>query len=360
MATPQTPPPSQPRLAPADGLDPDVKMPKAIRAAAERAHKLYEENKDGAPAGDPPAGDPPAGDPKGTITISDAPPPATPPAGDPPAAVPPAEIIPPVQGGGDTVSRADFLAMKGRFEKANANNLRLSDEIANLRNLVTQLSVAAPPAPPPAELTPQSLLTPQEIADYGPEFIDLVGRKAREVAGAEVAQLKAQIEQLTRGVQASAAQSHQSARETLFATLDRELPEWRTQNTQPEFLDWLGLPDMFSGAIRGDLLKTAFEQNNAPRVLAFFKGFLTEEAATTPATPTPPVPPNKVPLETFAAPGRAKSAAAAAPAEKPIITRAQVTQFYLDAAAGKYRGREALKAQLEAEIFAATNEGRLQ
>jgi hypothetical protein len=154
------------------------------------------------------------------------------------------------------------------------------------------------------------------------------------------------------------------ARDNMLGALDEKIPEWRDLNNDQNFLAWLRLPDPFSGAIRHDLLKAAYDQNQTARVQAFFQGFLAEEAAVAPANNAPPARPGaapaRVPLEQFAAPGRAKSAAANAPAEKPIITRAQVTAFYADVAAGKYRGREAEKDANEAAIFSATNEGRLR
>lgn len=368
MATP-APQSAAPRTAPPGGLDPDVKIPKAVRDAAKRADDLIKAQNGNEP---PATADAPPSQGNDLIVISDAPidPPAAPPPApqaQPPATPPAPQPAVPAEPTGDTVSRADYLAMKGRFEKANANNVRMAEEVNNLRTLVTQLSTAQQAAPSPANLPPEqraaSLLSEQEIADYGPDFLEVVGKKAQEVAGVKIAELEAKIEALTKGVQTTAQMSAQSAREQLISKMDSELPEWRTQNSQPEFLDWLRLPDLYSGAIRADLLKQAFDQNNAARVLAFFKGFLSEEAATTPAMPTPlpAITPNeKVPLENFAAPGRAKSAAATPPAEKPIITRAQVTQFYLDVAAGKYRGREEEKNRLEAMIFSATNEGRLR
>ena len=77
--------------------------------------------------------------------------------------------------------------------------------------------------------------------------------------------------------------------------------------------------------------------------------------------PQPAEPNGKLSLESFAAPGRAKtSAASSAPVEKPLITRAQISQFYADSASGKYRGREAEKNQLEAMIFDAEREGRIR
>lgn len=131
------------------------------------------------------------------------------------------------------------------------------------------------------------------------------------------------------------------ARRNLETTLDTQVPSWRDVNVAQEFHSWLALPDLFSGAIRHELLKAAYEQNDTPRVLAFFKGFLAQEAASAPAPygQTQPAPADatqgdasgKIPLETFAAPGRAKTAAATgAPAEKPTFTHAQIAKFYAD------------------------------
>jgi hypothetical protein len=88
------------------------------------------------------------------------------------------------------------------------------------------------------------------------------------------------------------------------------------------FHDWLKLPDSFTGAIRHKLLTAAYEQNQTPQVLAFFNGFLAQEAALAPVTPGAPAPAadGKIPLDTLAAPGRAKTAAANAPVEKPTFT----------------------------------------
>ena len=136
-------------------------------------------------------------------------------------------------------------------------------------------------------------------------------------------------------------------------------------------MQWLALPDTYSGAIRHNLLKAAWERNDTPRAAAFFQGFLAEEAAVDPAAR----PPNgsrvpdvalnggqrsngKVPLETFAAPGRAKSAAET-PAEKPLISRSQISAFYAQCSAGKFRGNEAERVRLEKMIFDAQAEGRI-
>jgi hypothetical protein len=348
------------RQAPADGRDPNVKLPPRVKAEAARSEALLRQS-----IGEDP--NPPV------TTIEDAPPvgedrvvveplqtqqpqPAVAPAA-PPAAPPQ----------GKTYSENDFKAMQTRFERANDQAQRLSDEVSNLRNVIATMQAAPPPAAAatPPELQAQSLLTPKEIEDYGPEFLDVVGKKAKEIAGAEIAQLRQQVESLTKGIQSTTQMTMAQARDKMFEVLNENIPDWRDINNDPNFLSWLRLPDAFSGAIRHDLLKAAYDQNNAARVAAFFQGFLAEEAAVAPANNAPPATPRaapapKVPLESLAAPGRAKSAAAQVPVEKPIITRAQVTSFYADVAAGKYRGREDEKNRLEAEIFLATNEGRLR
>ena len=135
------------------------------------------------------------------------------------------------------------------------------------------------------------------------------------------------------------------------------------RSVNPEFIEWLSLPDPYSGDIRHNMLKAAWERRDVPRVAAFFKGFLAEEAAYRPASQETPAgrPAGKVSLESFAAPGRAKTAAAtSAPAEKPLITSAQISKFYADCDAGRYDGREEEKARFEKSIFEAQREGRIR
>ena len=179
----------------------------------------------------------------------------------------------------------------------------------------------------------------------------------------EVAELRQQLAELSAAVGSTTKAVVKNARQSMYAYLDDNLANWTAINDDEKFKDWLSLPDPLSGAIRHELLKKAYAANNGPRVAAFFKGFLSEEAAAAPQLEPAPQPakPGKVPLVEFAAPGRARSAATATPApvEKPSITRAQVTQFYADVAAGRYRGRDDEKNRLEKTIFDANREGRI-
>jgi hypothetical protein len=102
----------------------------------------------------------------------------------------------------------------------------------------------------------------------------------------------------------------------------------------------------------------------------FFQAFLNEERATgqLPDTQAPPQAPPApraaaVPLDSLAAPGRAKPASGngfAGAADKPVFTRAQISEFYAKVRRGEYAGREQDKDRDEAAIYAAQREGRIR
>lgn len=347
-------------------VDPNARIPAAVKAAGKRAEDVHkqvyskepvaEEPKDGGEPGTEPATTEPAVAAPAEPTAATPPTPVTPEGNQPPKSTP-------APAADEDTWKHKYDSMKGRFDRSQGQIRQLSDQISQLN---AELAAArAAPTPPPA--APNPLLSPKEVEEYGEEFLSVVGKKAKEVYSPEITALQAEIASLKQELAGVNGVVATDARSRFFADLERSLPNWSELNTNDAFLDWLKLPDAYSGVIRHELLNAAYERNDAPRVLAFFNGFLAEEAAVDPAKLAPtPVPaatpaPGKVPLETFAAPGRAKSTAATpAPAEKPIIHRAQISQFYLDVSAGKYRGREEEKNRLEAMIFAAEKDGRIR
>lgn len=338
--------------APKLPVDPSTPVPAAVKRASAKSDELHKQiySKDAPPAEPtPPADAPPAAPP---AEAAAPPPPVVTPEVTP--APPPAE--PPVD-------------WKARYESAQGR-LRRQDRIigdyeARLAGLeATIASMHAAPTPGPT--APTSSLTPAEVETYGQEFLDVVAKRAQEVVSPEVVALKKQVEDLQKQLGSTAEVVASDARSRMLRDLDQTVPRWRQLNRDEKFLDWLDLSDTYSGAIRHHLLKDAFARNDTDRVRAFFQGFLDTEAAAAPPldpTATPPASPpgDKVPLETFAAPGRAKSAAPPpSPAEKPFFTRAQVTQFYVDVASKKYAGRDDEKRRLEQLIIEAGAEGRIR
>lgn len=354
-------------------IDKDVKVPAAVlraAAAAEAAQLAAYPNQ--TPAAEP-ASPPPAGD---TIVIADPPPAPAPtptPAPTPaPAPVTPQGNEPPPPAAPQLSPEAELEVQRvrseeGRRRKALETQLATAaDRLAALENMVEQLQRAAATAPAAAPAAPTRLITPQEEEAFGNEMLDVMGRRAKETISPELAELRATVASLEQKLTGTVQQTKTTAKQTMLTNLDRDLPEWRAINVRPEFKSWLALPDPYSGVSRNSMLLSAYEQNDTSRVLAFFNGFVSELAAEAPVQLPPPVSatpqaPPKPGLESLAAPGRARTSAQPnAPAEKQIITTADVNAFYDAKRKGVYRGREAEADALEQELFLAQREGRVR
>lgn len=324
-------------------VDTSVHIPESVRRAAAHAESFYQ-----APPTNPPVQVDPATQPEPPVQVDPAPQPAL------GADVP----VPPEQW------EHRYHSMEGRFKKSQEQVTTLQEQVSALGDELVQtqrMVRAAPPAAPPAPVTP--LITPADEEAYGKELIDLAQRAARQVIEPELNAVKAENANLRSRV---AKTAHQGVTQTLT----EQVPNWQEINANQKFKDWLRLPDLYSGVVRQKLLDDASRQANASRVVSFFKGFLQDEAAigSTDLSPQPEPPASPaprfaaVPLETLAAPGRAKPASGDThvPVEKPVFTRAQISKFYTDVRRGLYAGREADKAALERDIFAAQNDGRVR
>lgn len=340
-------------------VDESVKVPAAVRAAAERAAKFYEKPAEEAPKEEVAAN----GD---TQAQSEETP--TEPAPETAQATPSApeeNTISPATDDKPVDWERRFNSMKGRYDRAEQQVRQLSEQISSLNNVIaTMQATTTPPSSKEAEAAIERLITPEEENDYGQDFLKVVGKKAKEELLPVIKKYEDKISELEARLQGVNGYVAQDARARMFEVLDSKLPDWREINRNDDFITWLQLPDLYSGDIRHTLLKAAYERNDTNRVLAFFNGFLAEEAAMSPAearteetrAPAPVLDP-----KSLAAPGRAKSAAAtSAPAEKPIFTRAQIAKFYADATAGKYRGKDAERDRLEMQIFEAERDGRIR
>lgn len=326
-------------------IDTDVKIPDAVKAMGAAADELHKAIYNPETVETPPAEEPPAEAPTEKPLTAEAPREES-------------KVTPQVA---DEGWEHRYNSMKGRFDRAQQQITTQAERISALERMLASMQ-AQPQQAQSSEMKMERLITPEEEADYGPDFLNVVGKKAKEELLPIVKKYEDEITSLKNQLAGVGNYVAQDAQTRMTSTLDRDIPNWRDQNVNPEFLDWLALPDPYSGDIRHNMLKAAWERHDGPRVAAFFKGFLAEEAAYRPASSeTPAKPAGKVSLETFAAPGRAKTAAASsAPAEKPLITSAQISKFYADVANGRYNGRDEEKARFEKQIFEAQREGRIR
>jgi hypothetical protein len=217
------------------------------------------------------------------------------------------------------------------------------------------------PQPPPPRRPLQ--VSPDEVNDYGEDFISMVQRIAQHTVDGRIEPLAQEVGRTQRQVGV-----HQNR--TMHQQMAELYPDWEAMNADERFIAWTQLPDAYSGAIRGSLMQEAWNAGDARRVLAFFQGFLAEEAALNPQgqerQPVAPLaPPNSAPapappltLAQLAAPGGARSAQHQ-PAEKPVYSTEDITRFYTEVAAGRWRHREQERVAVDADIMRAQHEGRI-
>ena len=279
---------------------------------------------------------------------------------------------PPPQPGDQNGWERRFKGLQQAYDRDVRQTREHLNQMSEQLNRLQQENATLRQPTPSAAAPPQSLLSEQEVADYGPEFVDVVRRVAREVS----TPLESEIVSLRNQLGYVQQETGNSFLNRMDETIGAQIKNWREINQHPQFIEWVKLPDVFSGAIRQSLMQEAWNAGDARRVAAFFQAFLAEVAAVDPQrangqsrpaprmsitpTPSPVTSPQAAPslaLEDLAAPGRAHSAAT--PAEKPVYSSADITRFYTDVKLGRWRGREQQQAAIDADIMLAQREGRI-
>lgn len=352
-------------------IDPNVPLPPAVKAAAERAEAIqraaYNAPAEPAPAPTPAPFTPPTPEPAPqpvTVTDASAPQPAPKPAPQPVTApVTPAPASQPAPAPEPAPKPVDwearFKAMEGRYKQTQQALIDTQGQLSAMGDEL-QSRMQAPPAP----VTPQPVptITEEDRKTYGEDLLGVVERVARGVAMQAVTPLEQRTNRVVHQVQ-------QTMSNSVLTVLDSEMPDWRAINTSPRFKAWLALRDVYSGGVRQGLLMDAFRRGDTPRVLAFFRGFVADEQATgqmpapEPSPQPTPAPANAtVPLIALSTPGRPHPAgdANASADGKPVFTRADIRWFYSNEGVAAYYGRPDARKADEQRIFEAQREGRVR
>jgi len=249
--------------------------------------------------------------------------------------------------------------MQGRVVAGARIISELNERINNMEMLLA--TVQAPPSEP--KVAPR-YVTDDDLETYGEDFINMVDRVASEKIEAVRQEYEDKFGRLEGQVNGFSKVVTQDAKDKMRNYLTNNISDWRKINVAPEFKDeWLMQPDDLTGQIRKDMLLSAWERNDAPRVAAFFRTFLREQAIENGEPLEQPQPaPVRAPalkLGAFAAPGRVKQAQApnAQPNRQPI-TRNFIKSFYADVTAGRITPER--KAEIERDIWAAQSTGLIQ
>ena len=226
---------------------------------------------------------------------------------------------------------------------------------------------AAPPATAsqPAAKPASKRVTDADREAYGEDLTDFIQRAAQDIADSQTAELRQTVSRLTaamnqmQGVVPAVVQNQRvSAAEQFFSRLTQTVPDWQQVNDSPQFHEWLLSPDPMTGITRQTYLDDAQNTHDVGRVATIFntwKQLTGKSEAQQRATPNRA----KSELEMQVAPGKNLAAAPISTQQKRTWTRAEIQAFYTEVRQGKFKGKEAERAELEQDIFAAQRDGRL-
>jgi predicted nucleotidyltransferase len=261
-----------------------------------------------------------------------------------------------------------YKTLQGMYNREKNLVSELTGRVEAMQEMLAGLQAARENAAPevPVEDATPSGLTEDEIKDYGPELIDVMKRTAREAVQGELTALRNENAELKAAVGSVGQSQAKTDLEKLYAGLGEAVPNWRQVNTHPDFLEWLKEPDVYSGVARSRMLKNAFGANDTGRVIQFFKGFLSENAALQPAADSNPqsvvenTPEPKVDLASLASPGQGSGGGADNINETGRLWKeSEIGTFYEEARKGKFKGRKEEYDATEREIQNAMTQGRI-
>jgi uncharacterized protein YukE len=196
----------------------------------------------------------------------------------------------------------------------------------------------------------------KDVDAFGADLVEMVQRVAQAYLGraaqafdAKAAELEQKVDALSQALTGTRQTVAASVEETFFDRLTKLVPDWTAVNADQGFLAWLSQEDPVYGVPRQNALNVAREQLNVERTAAVFRAY------TGPAKAVPTVDP----LDKQVSP-RGAATAAPTPTELPVVTQAQITQFYQELRQGRYRGNEAEAARIEQVINTALADGRVR
>ena len=251
--------------------------------------------------------------------------------------------------------------INAELPRLTAENQELTGRLKQMEELISTMQ-AAPVADPEPAPAPKSLLTEDEVEEYG-ESIDIMRKVSQEIAAgyeAQMATMQATIDELKGTVvprveQVAQQQAH-SAEQSFWSDLADAVPTWRDINDKPEFQAWLLEVDPLTGMTRQTYLDDAQRNLDAPRVAQFFASW-GQDNGTAQAQPNRSATNSE--LEKQVAPGKGRTSATPQGDQKQTYTPDDITKFFRDVRDGKFRGKEEERDKLERDIFAAQAEGRI-
>lgn len=237
-------------------------------------------------------------------------------------------------------SEQRYKSLMGMINKRDSENDSLRQLVAQLTQKLDSLPKAEP-AP-----TKKSLVTDDDIKEYGVDMIDVVRRTAREIVEDELSKLKGSVagdlRNLTEQVDSVAHATADTLQSRFHDALTGKVANWESINLDPKFVSYLQENDWLEG------LNKAYAAGDLENTAKFFLRY-TAQMAPVPTAPTSNV-------DQFVAPGKSKAAPPPQADGGRHWTPADINKLYDDQSRGKISEAEFNK--LEADLFKAQREGR--
>lgn len=227
----------------------------------------------------------------------------------------------------------EVLVLRGQLSAANDNISRLNAQIMHLKERQENA-----PTVTPIEDIPEDVVSQEERDELGPEMLSIMDKLTRHRAGEMIEPMH-----------------EQAANQTLDRYVQRltdMVPNWRSINTDPDFIKWAQTHTDGLGTPYLDLLRVANDRLDAGNAARFFTLYLESK------TNAPPKPSEQL-KEEAVPPTSTTSGRGAAPKEVVMIAGSDVERFLDDCTKGRYRRRPAERERIEAEIALAEKEDRI-
>ena len=249
------------------------------------------------------------------------------------------------------LSASKFKVLQGKY---NAEVPRLHKETRELadqvRNLQAQLETSQTPAPVAKDLEAADLDI-EAYAEYGEEFKTLA--ETVKSLTTRVETLDTENTSLKESITNVEVIQTNTDSEKFWVSLEAAVPDWEVINSNPDFVQWLQEVDPVSNLPRQTHLNDASETLNSNKTISIFKLFNDSVAKESNN--------NNQRNTNIARQAQPDSIDTPAPVSqtKRLYTQKEIKEFYKDVSTGKWKGHEQELAQIEADIFAAPQEGRI-
>jgi hypothetical protein len=249
------------------------------------------------------------------------------------------------------VWRQKYKTLQGMYDKEVP---RLHAEVKDLKAELSTLSAKLETKEEQKKQL-ESLVTDEDVKNFGEDLIEVQRKVAKEVAAEYDAKLQA-YEAKIAALEQNIGTTQSSVAESSFeAKLHRLVPDFDAVNTDPKWIAWLDEVDPVLRGPRRTVAEQAFTSGDAEGVAYYVDMFKQSMAP----EPTPEVEkPNKE-LERQIQPSRKASSATPTSQKGKVYSASQIASMFKKAVTLSSTGRIDEANKLEAEIDAAYMEGRV-